>query len=171
MATIPVALERYFFTRLFVAANARCSPQSPTGVNRIDIGAESRIDVAEDPDTRGMYSATLKVSIDPKDRTDVPYAIDIECVGFFSADTNLSEAERKNAVTVLSHSVLYGATREAVLWVTGRQAWGPLTLGLSVLQSGLQQSSKPEPKESEAENSSVRPKARRISIKRKPAKA
>jgi hypothetical protein len=30
--------------------------------------------------------------------------------------------------------VVYGAIREAVLWLTGRQPYGPLSLGLSVLK-------------------------------------
>ena len=42
--------------------------------------------------------------------------------------------ERLSAVTIVAHNVLYSAVREAILAATARQAWGPFSIGLSVLK-------------------------------------
>lgn len=60
-----------------------------------------------------------------------PYIIDMECIGFFSVDSKLSKDEAMRGVMITAHGVLYGAIREAVAWITGRQPFGPLMLGLS----------------------------------------
>ncbi|MNR26436.1 hypothetical protein D3C85_1436470 [compost metagenome] len=65
----------------------------------------------------------------------LPYSIDMECVAQLTTDGTLTEDEAKRGVYITAHSVLYGAIREAVLWITSRQPYGPLQLGLSVLQS------------------------------------
>lgn len=36
---------------------------------------------------------------------------------------------------ITAHSVLYGAIREAVSWITGRHPYGQISLGLSILSS------------------------------------
>jgi hypothetical protein len=63
-----------------------------------------------------------------------PYSIDMECVGIFNADDTLTANEKLNGVTLTAHNVLYGSIREAVAWLTARQPYGPVMLGLSVLQ-------------------------------------
>ncbi len=67
---------------------------------------------------------------DPK----FPYTIDMECIAVFTADDTLSEEEALRGVYITANSVLYGAIRESVAWITGRQPYGPLVLGLSVIQ-------------------------------------
>jgi len=63
-----------------------------------------------------------------------PYIIDMECIGMFIVDESLAAEEAARGVTITAHSVLYGAIREAVSWITGRQPYGQLMLGLSILR-------------------------------------
>jgi hypothetical protein len=58
----------------------------------------------------------------------------MECVAFFNVDDTLNEEEAKRGVTITGNSVLYGAIRESVAWLTGRQPYGGLLLGLTVLK-------------------------------------
>ena len=51
----------------------------------------------------------------------------------------LTEEEALRGVTITAHSVLYGAIRETVAWLTGRQVYGSLLLGLSVLRNKKQE--------------------------------
>ena len=62
----------------------------------------------------------------------------MECLGIFLADPKLTKEEAMRGVTITAHGVLYGAIREAVAWITGRQPFGPLILGLSVLKTSQQ---------------------------------
>ncbi len=67
---------------------------------------------------------------------DSPYSIDMECVAQLDTDGSLSAEEELQGVTINAHSVCYGAIRETVAWLTARQPFGPLLLGLSVLRPG-----------------------------------
>jgi hypothetical protein len=66
----------------------------------------------------------------------------MECVGMFIVDETLPPEEAVRGVTITAHSVLYGAIREAVSWITGRQPYGQLMLGLSVLRPKTQDEEK-----------------------------
>jgi hypothetical protein len=66
----------------------------------------------------------------------------MECIGDFEADAGLSDEEAERGVLITANSVLYGAIREAVSWLTGRQAFGSITLGLSVLRAEVPFNSK-----------------------------
>jgi preprotein translocase subunit SecB len=74
----------------------------------------------------------LNPDADPAD----PYSITMECIGVFRIDPALPEAEAKRGLLITAHSVLYGAIREAISWITARQPYGPLALGLSILSTG-----------------------------------
>ena len=65
---------------------------------------------------------------------DSPYSIDIECLAIWHADASLSETDAHRGITITAHSVLFGAIRETIAWLTGRQPYGPLMIGLSVLR-------------------------------------
>jgi len=64
-----------------------------------------------------------------------PYHFDLQCMGIFHADGTLTEEEAMRGVTITAHNVLYGSIRECVAWLTGRQVYGSLILGLSVLRT------------------------------------
>ena len=99
------------------------------------IGPENKIDLAAIEDNPGHYQVTMRSTFNSSGDPSAPYTIDMQCVGLFIADSSLSPEEAPRAVTITAHNVLYGAIREAIAWITGRQPFGTLVLGLSVLQS------------------------------------
>ena len=129
-ASHPIALEQVFFVRSIVVAMPGFVPDD-AGASLVP---ENQIAVNPAGDAPGRFSATVRTIINPAMDKKFPYSIDMECVGVFNADNMLSAAEQLKGVTITAHNVLYGAIREAVSWLTARQPYGPLMLGLSVLQ-------------------------------------
>ena len=126
----PVTLERYFFTRSVVVTVDSHRP----GEGVLSIGPENKIDLAAPEDNPGHYQVTMRSTFNSNGDPSAPYTIDMQCVGLFVADSSLSPEDAPRAVTITAHNVLYGAIREAIAWITGRQPFGTLVLGLSVLQ-------------------------------------
>jgi hypothetical protein len=91
--------------------------------------------VRKDPSREGGYVAIMRTVINPDKEKTGPYSVEMICMATLAADGSLDEAEAQRGVTITAHSVLYGAIREAVAWTTGRQPYGQLSLGLSVLRS------------------------------------
>ena len=129
-AAHPIALDRLLFTRSIVVSIPEHQPTN--GV--VNMTPANQIDVAPVLDTAGQYIATMRSTFNAEKDPTAPYSIDMECIGVFTVDEKLSVEEARRGVTITAHSVLYGAIREAVLWITGRQPYGPLHLGLSVLR-------------------------------------
>lgn len=133
MSQFPITLERYFFTRLSVISNPDHIDDNEGGV---DATLDSSIDVKQPLEGKGDYFiAEQRVKLDSLDKPKLPYSLDVECIGFFKVDTSLEAEKRLSVVTMVAHNVLYSAVREAVLAATARQAWGPFSIGLSVLKS------------------------------------
>jgi preprotein translocase subunit SecB len=129
----PIVLDRVFFTRSIVVA----TPDHEPGDGPLSIAPENKIDVAlvKEGDEPRRYIATMQSVLNSGGDKSSPYTIDMECVGMFIiVDKSLSPEEAVHAVMITAHSVLYGAIREAVAWITGRQPYGQLMLGLSVLR-------------------------------------
>lgn len=64
-----------------------------------------------------------------------PYMIDMAAIGTFKVlNLDLPEDELMKALTITGHSIVYGAIRESVLWITSRSIFGPFTLGISLLK-------------------------------------
>lgn len=94
----------------------------------------NEVEVIPDAQNPGLYIASMRCRINPDRLPAHPYEVDMECVcGLRLVDTSLDAATAFRGATITAHSVLYGAIREAVASITGRQPWGPLMLGLSVL--------------------------------------
>lgn len=126
----PVTLDKVFFTRSVVIAVAGHKP----GGSVAPSDHENKIELAlVEPPVR--YMATMRTSLNLEGLDTAPYVIDMECIGFFIVDPSISGDEAARATMITAHSVLYGAIREAVAWITGRQPHGQLMLGLSILQS------------------------------------
>ncbi len=83
----------------------------------------------------GRYSASMRTTINPSMEPSSPYFVDMECVAVLTVDDTLTPEDAVRGATITAHSVLYGAIREAVAWLTSRQPYGTLVLGLSVLKS------------------------------------
>ena len=134
MNTFPIELDRYFFTRLCVVSNRLHVQKEQLTAERLS-GPESALAVTPIEGEDRLFLATQTVKLEAEGKPDYPYSVDIECVGFFRVvEDGMSTDKQQAGVTMVAHSVLYAACREAVLNATGRQAWGPFTLGLSVLQ-------------------------------------
>lgn len=126
----PINLEQVFFTRSSVIAVPGHQPVA----GLVTSAPENAIDVKKTEGTTVRYAASMRTVINQTFDKAYPYSIDMECVGIFFADETLSETEALRGVTITAHNVLYGAIREATAWLTGRQPYGALMLGLSILR-------------------------------------
>lgn len=126
----PIQLEQVLFTRSIVVAIPNHEPRENASL----AAADNNINVMEVEPESGRYQVTMTCKMNLAGDPAYPYIIDMECIGAFVADKTLSKDDAIRGVTITSHSVLYGAIREAVAWITSRQPHGPLMLGLSVLQ-------------------------------------
>jgi hypothetical protein len=141
----PITLETVVFTKSFVQA----VPDYDPNVERtLVVQPENNIHVTKVDGTTGTYAATMSSVFNRSLDTGAPYYFDMECMAMLHSDDTLSEDEALRGVTITAHQVLYGAIREAVAWATGRQPYGALIVGLSVLRSG------PRPNSSSASDQS-----------------
>lgn len=127
----PLQLERVVFTRFVVAAIPEHEPPE-SGRSLVNL-PHNKVDVSKDPEQPRTYVVTMRTLVNPTKSKVDPYFIDVECLAVFIADEKLSDEEARRGVLITGHNVAFGAIREAVAWMTGRQPYGPLILGLSVL--------------------------------------
>lgn len=135
----PIQLERVMFTRSIVIANPE---HQPSDVPQINPAPENALNMIPVEEQEGRYQVNMSSKFNIKGDPAYPYIIDMECIGVFFADTKLSKEEAMRGVMITAHGVLYGAIREAVAWITGRQPFGQIMLGLSILRPTKQESSK-----------------------------
>lgn len=128
----PIQLEQVLFTRSIVIA---VHDHKPSGTAQINPGPENAINLTPIDGQENRYQVSMNSKFNNNGDSAYPYIIDMECIGFFSVDSKLPKDEAMRGVMITAHGVLYGAIREAVAWITGRQPFGPLMLGLSVLRS------------------------------------
>ena len=127
----PIALKNLFFTRIVVIAMAE---HVPNAEKTIQIAPVTSLDIKKNEDAEDEYTVGMRVLFNQEGDSSVPYLIDMECFSVFKIDVNIDLNEIQKHLTMTGHSVVYGAVREAVLWITARQPYGPLTLGLSILK-------------------------------------
>ena len=130
MDKFPVELKQVYFTRSIVVALPNYELKEAVVIN---FPPQNNINVqyieGSDNDYVFVMQTLMNVDKNPLD----PYMIDMECVAQLHINNELSKDESMKAATVTGHSVVYGAIREAVSWITGRHPFGPVSLGLSVL--------------------------------------
>ena len=131
-ANFPIQLERVLFTRSIVVSVQ--GHQAPDGGMEL-LGPENDIDIAPVEGDENVFMATMKTKMNLDGSTEYPYTIDMECIGFFRVTDDEDEKAKTSGLIIVAHSVLFGAIREAVSWLTARQAYGSISLGLSVLSS------------------------------------
>lgn len=129
-ASHPIHLLQLMFTRVQVIAVPGHQPTSDV----VDCAPMNSIQVDRLPDQPGRYQAVMRTQVNPEGKQDYPYQVDIESIAILSADTSLTPQDADKGVLMTAHSVLFGAIRETVTWLTARQPYGPLLLGLSVLR-------------------------------------
>lgn len=131
VATVfPIELERVIFTRSVVVS---IQGHDPTVTKEL-AGPDNDINVSPIEGENNLFMATMTTKMNLDGSPEYPYMIDMECLGFFRVVDEADEKARNGGLLVVAHSVLYGAIREAVSWLTARQAYGSVSLGLSVLQ-------------------------------------
>jgi len=130
MSAYSVSLKHIYFTRSIVISNPN---HTPKGNGEISLQPINHVNVEKHPEINNEYVVTMKMLFNQENDPISGYSIDMECVALFSV--NLEEQEALRAVTVIGHNVTYGAIRESVLWITGRHPFGPLSLGLSILNN------------------------------------
>ena len=126
----PISLQEVFFVRSVVVAIRGHTP----GEVRLSATPINNIEVSVEDEKSRKYNASMRTVVNPNSEATSPYFIDMECVARLTADETLSPEEALRGVTITAHSVLYGAIRESVSWLTARQPYGALMLGLSVLK-------------------------------------
>lgn len=127
----PVVLEQVLFVRTSVVAVPGFQPSEKTTTA---VKPENFIEVSPIPDQPHHFSATMRTKMNTAMDVCAPYSIDIECIATLHTDGTLTPDEESRGVMIIAHSALYGAIREVVAWLTGRQPYGSVMLGLSVLQ-------------------------------------
>ena len=130
LAKFPITLEAIVFTRSVVIAilDHERDPKVPIAV------PVNTVNVAPMDESGSKFSVTMKMVINSERSKASPYFADMECSATFAVDDTLKGDEATRGVMIVAHNVLYGAIRESVAWITSRQPYGPLILGLSVLQ-------------------------------------
>lgn len=126
----PIQLERVMFTRSIVIA---IPDHQPGNLAQKILGPANAINLVPIDGREGKYQVSMSSKFNIDGDIAYPYITDMECIGVFSVDAKLSKEEAIRGVMITAHSVLYGAIREAVAWITGRQPFGQLMLGLAVL--------------------------------------
>lgn len=129
-AAHPITLETVVFTRCMVNAIPFHVPVE----GQLAAAPDNSIDVNKVEGREGAWTASMRCIANKSEDKAFPYRVDIECAAVLHADATLKEDEALRGITITAHSVLYGAIRETVAWLTARQVYGPMVLGLSVLQ-------------------------------------
>lgn len=137
-----VKLDQVYFTRLAVFANPEWKPEEYDGPPP----QVSRINAAKIPNTESAWIATQVIKHDGP-ATNSPYTIDVECIATIQFADGFPLEQQQAAAIQIGHNVLYAACREAILAATGRQPWGPYTLGISFLK---QEDPPPAPEQQDA---------------------
>jgi hypothetical protein len=136
----PITLASLVFTRCFIESVPEHEPEGKRPLAH----PTNNIEVTKVPGDTGAWAASMSSIFNVERDKASPYHFDMRCMGIFHADGTLSEEEAARGVTITAHSVLYGAIRESVAWLSGRQVYGSLMLGLSVLQGKKSSSSRVE---------------------------
>lgn len=139
----PITLERIFFTRTVVIAIPEFQPSSEPNIAS---APENSIDIQEIDAAKKRYQVTMRTTLNQSSAPTDPYKIDIECIAILVADDSLNEEEKERGLLITGHSVLFGAIRETVSWITGRHPYGPMMLGLSILPGNQAESQSDGPK-------------------------
>ncbi len=131
----PISLGQVFFTRSIVIA----VPGHELGPDQAPLLPENTISlkkIENPPGPRRSYMGTMRTVMNIAADKAFPYSVDMECVAVLEVDDTLNEEDAFRGAHITAHSVLYGAIREAIAWITGRHPYGQVTLGLSILKAG-----------------------------------
>lgn len=94
-----------------------------------DIENQVAVNSEQEDDPRD-FMVTLNVSCPGKtsDGKVPPYNISLKAIAWFEVSEKLPKDKRRDMVQINGSSMMFSAMREAVALITGRLAYGPLTL-------------------------------------------
>jgi len=130
MTQSPLLLERYFFTKVSIDAQAN---GDITAVN----GLETKVDVKKsrppiDPEKlagyQDHYLVTLTLGLAPLDEKIPTYIGQFVVVGYFRVAPSYTREEHDRLVAINGASILFGVIREMVANITARGPFPMLTL-------------------------------------------
>lgn len=140
---IPLTLHSVIFTKLNFETVFEFNPNE---MAIRELKPLNNVAVQETPDRPNTIAVQMTTQINPERNKEEPYFIDVVCLALFNYEENTPVEELHRAATIIGHNVCYGAIREAVSWITGRLPYGPVGLGISVLQPTPNPESKTETK-------------------------
>jgi len=127
----PLSLQSVSFTKLIFETILDFDDSLYTDIQLAPI---NNIVVDKDPRQENVMIMQMSTVINSERKNNEPYYIEAVVLAYFNYDPELSFEEARRGVTITGHSVCYGAIREAVGWISGRLPYGPIGLGLSILQ-------------------------------------
>ena len=129
----PIELKQVIFTNVCVLAIPDHQPATEFRKSKASLSNNINIELLNEELKEYAVSMTSQFNLakDPME----PYAIDVSCIGIFQVvDPEMSAEEAIKAISMTGHSVVYGAIRETVAWITSRSIFGLFTFGISVLK-------------------------------------
>lgn len=133
LSSFPIRLEKVFFTRQVVVAVPNYVAPAEKDGSGLLVPINS-ITIAPVPDRPKTYAVVMHTIFNEEKNPSGPYFLDMECHAIFVGNEDAPDEEIQKAAAITGHSVVFGAIREAVYWMTGRQPYGPMSLGLSILR-------------------------------------
>src|SRR5260370_6646928 len=120
MSQSVLQLERYFISKVQIEAVQKSS--FPT-----EIGASTKLEVARNNQEPHRYVVSLTVTLAACDQKPPPYVGEVQVIGFFQVDPELSADKQAQIASVNAASILYGVAREMIANVTARGPWPAVT--------------------------------------------
>jgi preprotein translocase subunit SecB len=111
----PLAIKEYYITNLSIRANT-LPKQKIQGEGEIQAKAFS----ARNKDNDKLWRVALNVSCAPAEGKFYPYFIEVEAVGFFEVEDDITSDKAEIIVSNWGPTLLYGAIRELVMLITSR---------------------------------------------------
>lgn len=143
MIPAPLRLERYFFDHVQITTRRDFKP----GSTETDFEISTNLEIGQVPQPKGMWRVVLNISVRAKEAAPAPpYELDLRALGFFSvAQPGPTEEATATMVGVNGASILYSASREYILMLTGRGPWGAMPIPtVSFLDLKVQKQVPPE---------------------------
>jgi preprotein translocase subunit SecB len=116
MSQSPLLLDRYFFVKISLEANAKGDPKAAYNI-------EAKTDVSRDESQQRRYLVSLTVRLTPLGEAQPSYLGEVVVIGYFQVQRDYPEERCDQLVAMNGSSMLYGAVREMVSNLSARGPW------------------------------------------------
>jgi preprotein translocase subunit SecB len=121
MSQSPLQLDRYFFVKISLEANAKGDPKAVYNI-------EAKTDVSRDESQERHYLVSLTVRLTPLDEAQPCYVGEVVVMGYFQVHQDYPAEKCDKLVAMNGASMLYGAVREMVSNLSARGPWPMVVL-------------------------------------------